>query len=72
MDISILFNYLAGLNPVIPIGLGIAGGIVMLAQGVVLLTPSKKDDEAWAKIKAVPILGAALDALTAFAPFKKK
>ena len=48
------------------------GMLVIVGQVVVVATPTKKDDEAWAKIKAVPILGSVLAALEHFAPIQKK
>ena len=50
----------------------VLGTLVVLGQVVVPLTPSTKDDDAWAKLLAVPVLGKVLLALVAFAPIQKK
>jgi hypothetical protein len=48
------------------------GALVVLAEVVVLVTPSKSDDAKWAKIKAVPVFGKVLAFLASKAPIKKK
>lgn len=50
----------------------VLGCVVVIAQVVVALTPTKKDDAAWDKIHSIPLLGKFLDALTKFAPLQKK
>lgn len=52
--------------------LGWLGVLVVLGQGVVLMTPTKKDDEALAKAHKIPVLGDLLKAIAAFAPIQKK
>lgn len=48
------------------------GGLLALAQIVVLITPSKEDDAFVEKVKAIPVLGQILLFLESFAPFQKK
>lgn len=67
-----LVAFLAGLHPVVSIVLMVLGVLVVIAQTVVAITPSKADDAAWEKIKAIPFLGAVLSAVAAMAPIQKK
>ena len=48
------------------------GTLVIVAQAVVVMTPSHKDDEAWEKILNIPVLGNLLKALSKLAPIQKK
>ena len=48
------------------------GGLVVIGQAVVIITPSKADDEAWAKIERMPVLGMVLKVLASFAPIQKR
>jgi len=48
------------------------GSAVLVAQVVVVLTPSKKDDAVLEKAKKIPVLGKLLELLVEMAPFKKK
>lgn len=48
------------------------GGLVVLAQIVVAITPSKDDDAFVAKVKSIPILGQVIALIEAFAPLQKK
>lgn len=52
--------------------LPVAGLLVFVAQALVIITPSKSDDAAWDKLKAVPVLGVVLSLLLNFAPIQKK
>jgi hypothetical protein len=72
MDIGYLFTLLAGLHPAVQVSLAALGGLVVLGQAIVILTPSKADDEAVSKIEAMPIVGPVVKALAAFAPIQKK
>lgn len=72
MDVAMLLHYLAAQFPLMGSVLVILGLLVVVGQAVVVITPSKKDDEAWAKLKALPLIGPLLDALSAFAPLQKK
>lgn len=67
-----LVAFLAGLHPVVAVVLVVLGTLVVIAQAIVAITPSKADDLAWEKIKAIPFLGAVLSALAAMAPIQKK
>jgi len=63
------------LNALGPIGLVIAsalGGLVVIGQAVVTITPSTADDAAWEKLMSIPILGGILKAIASFAPIQKK
>jgi hypothetical protein len=72
MDIGALILMLAGNSPVVVLILQILGILVIAGQAVVVLTPSKADDEAWEKIKGIPVLGALVSALSNFAPIQRK
>jgi len=57
--------------PAISLPFAVIGGIVVLAQVIILITPSKKDDEALEKVmQGIP--GRILSAFTAFAPIQVK
>lgn len=72
MDVSAILLLLAGKFPIVALVLGVLGVLVVAGQAVVILTPTKSDDEAWAKIKAVPLLGVLIAAIAEFAPLQKK
>lgn len=63
---------LVGFSPVVALIVGILGTLVVIAQVIIPLTPTKKDDEAWEKIKGIPVLGQLLSILTNFAVIQKK
>lgn len=67
-----LLMMLAALHPAIPLVLAALGGLVVLGQAYVVLTPSQNDDAWVAKLEAMPIIGSLLQALRAFAPIQKK
>ena len=48
------------------------GSAIVVAEVVVLLTPSSSDNEAWAKIKAIPVLGSFISAITKFSVIASK
>ena len=49
------------------------GAVVVVLIGLVIgLTPSKKDDAAWEKVNAWPIVGPFLKWLMSKSPFQKK
>lgn len=48
------------------------GGLVVLGQVIVAITPSKSDDAFLAKLQEKPIIGHLLKALMSFAPIQKK
>jgi len=64
--------FLVGLHPAIPVVLAALGGLVVLGQAYVIMTPTKEDDAWFAKLETVPVLGQLLKALTAFAPVQRK
>lgn len=71
-DWGLILSYLAATWPFIQPALIWLGLLVVAGQVVVLLTPTKKDDAAWAKLHAIPVLGRLLAALAAFAPIQRK
>lgn len=48
------------------------GALIVVAEVVVALTPSTKDDEFWGKVKAFPIVGGLVAAIAKMAPIQKK
>lgn len=62
---------LAAKVPVVALILGILGALVILAQMVVLLTPTKKDDEFLAAVEKNSFGAIALKVLKSFAPYQK-
>ena len=72
MDGDVILNFLVGLHPVLPTVLGWVGFVAVVFIGVVSLSPWKGDDEALAKVKAMPVVGSILAALIKFSPFKPK
>jgi len=71
MELSIISGLVAQFPWLASVAM-ILGSLVVIGQIVVSLTPSKADDEAWAKIMNIPLLGAVLQALTNFAVIQKK
>lgn len=72
LDAISVINFLVGLSPVALLVASILGTLVVLGQAIVILTPSKSDDEAWANLMAIPVLGSVLSALANFAVIQKK
>lgn len=56
----------------VSIVLAVLGTLVIVGQGIVIITPTKKDDAIMAKIKAIPVIGDLLIFIERFAIFKKK
>jgi len=50
----------------------ILGGLVVIGQTYVALSPSKNDDAWLAKLEEKPMIGPILKAIRAFAPIQKK
>lgn len=71
-DVSKFLADLALKAPWVPIVLGSLGALVVVAQMVVVITPSKKDDEILGKIESNSVGKFFLDLLLKFAPFPKK
>lgn len=63
MDLTPIMQSIAAANPIVLAVFGVLGTLVVLGQVVVAMTPSKADDAAWEKIKAVPFLGPIIAAL---------
>lgn len=72
MEYVDLINALVAKVPVLGMVLMALGALVVLGQVIVALTPSQADDEAVAKVFAIPVLGAILKAIASFAPIQKK
>lgn len=72
MDASLILAWLSGLSPIVPVVLAALGALVVLGQAYVALTPSQSDDAFYAKLEAIPLLGAILKALVAFAPIQRR
>lgn len=72
MDIESILMILMAKWPVVGFIVMILGVLVVAGQALVVLTPTKKDDIAWEKIKAIPVLGQLISAIVAFAPIQKK
>jgi hypothetical protein len=68
MDFAFIFQFLAGLHPVVPVILLAFGSLVVVGQFIVLATPGKSDDAVVARLKALPLVGNLLLALAKFAP----
>lgn len=65
-------SFLMGINPWVAMVLVIVGSLIVVAEAVVVITPTLEDDEAWAKIKAIPVLGGFIAAIAKLAPIQKK
>lgn len=76
MDLGLLIqmalDYLVANVPYAVLGLSILGSLVVIGQGVVVVTPSQSDDAWLEKLKQHKILGPVLILLAKFAPFQKK
>ncbi|MBK9496889.1 MAG: hypothetical protein IPO08_20915 [Xanthomonadales bacterium] len=71
MELALL-NSLVAAVPGLSVILMALGTLVVIGQVIVVATPSKSDDEAWEKIKSVPLIGGIISALANFAPISKK
>lgn len=58
--------------PALALIIGALGSLVVVGQAVVIITPSKKDDEILDKLEKHSILGSILNVLKSFAPIQKK
>jgi hypothetical protein len=72
MDFIVIAQMLVAKFPITGMILSILGGLVIMGQVIVAMTPSKSDDEKWEAIKAKPVIGPILSALANFAPIQKK
>ena len=68
---EILVAELIAKYPVLLVVLTVLGLLVVLAQVIVFITPSKKDDELLAKIEANPIGKKLVNLFVSFAPIQK-
>ncbi len=67
-----VIGFISNLHPIAALVLVFLGLLVVVAEAVVILTPTTKDDEFWGKVKAIPVLGPVLAALAKLAPIQKK
>ena len=72
MSLQDVIAYLMGAHPIAFYIVSGLGGLIVVAEVVVILTPSKDDDLVWGRIKSIPILGSVISALAELAPIKKK
>jgi hypothetical protein len=72
MELDVILDLIVKQFPAISGVLIILGSLVVLGQIVVVFTPSTKDDAAWAKIEAMPVIGMLLKAVTKFSIIQKK
>lgn len=72
MDFSLALAWLSSLHPLVPLVLAGLGGLVVLGQTYVALTPSQNDDAWYAALEAKPFVGPLLKSLKAFAPIQRK
>lgn len=72
MDFMPVLAGFAAQYPIVAMVLAALGSLVIIGQAVVALTPSKSDDAAWEALKAKPIIGPILAALSSFAVIQKK
>lgn len=72
MDYAAILQGLVAKWPILALIFMVLGTLLVIGQAVVPLTPTKKDDAAWEKIKGVPVLGHFLAALELFAIIHKK
>lgn len=58
-------------NPLVHLILVVLGILVVTGQALVAITPTTADDEFWAKVKSLPLIGQLIVMLANFAPFHK-
>jgi hypothetical protein len=72
MDMEVILQMIVAKVPVAGAVLMALGGLVVVAQVYIALSPSKDDDALLQKAEGVPVLGALLKALKSFAPIQRK
>lgn len=72
MELGDILNLIIGAVPAARYVLMALGGLVVLGQVYVALTPNQDDDAWFAKLENVTILGAFIRAIKAFAPIQRK
>lgn len=72
MDMSLILEWVKSLAPVAGIILQVLGTLVVVASIVVKATQSQSDDEAFARVKALPIIGSLVVALERFSIIERK
>ncbi len=71
-DFDFLYALIVAKFPIAVFVLAAVGMLIVLAQAIVVLTPSQADDAAWEKIKAIPFLGSFIAWAASKAPIQKK
>lgn len=72
MDLDFIFSWLVSQFPLAGTILQVLGALVVLGYSYVLITPTQTDDAWFAKLEAIPLLGAVLKAIKAFSPIQRK
>lgn len=72
IPMEMLIPVLANYHPMIPVVLAILGGLVVLGQAYIAITPTEKDDAWYASLEAKPVIGQVLKVLKSFAPVQRK
>lgn len=72
IPMEMLIPLLAGYHPMIPVVLAVLGGLVILGQAYVALTPTESDDAWFSALEQKPVLGQILKVLKSFAPVQRK
>ena len=72
MDLSLIIPGLILRFPIIGSVLTVLGMLVVLGQAYVAITPTQNDDAWFAKLEAIPLLGAIIKFAASFAPIQRK
>lgn len=72
VESTALLTWLTTLSPWVTTALAVLGGLVILGQTYVALTPTQKDDAWWAKMEATPLVGWILKGVRSFSPIQRK
>lgn len=72
MNLDVIFQWLAGLNPIVSLVLHILGTLVVLGTVYVKLTPSVADDAWFVKLENMPIVGLIFQELINFSYVQRK
>lgn len=72
MELGDILNLIVNAMPAARYLLMGLGGLVVLGQVYVALTPNQDDDAWFARLEGVPVVGALIRAVKAFAPIQRK
>jgi amino acid permease len=72
MEFAPILAWLSSLHPLVPVALAALGGLVVLGQAYVAITPTQDDDKWFAKLESIPLVGTVLLAIKSFAPIQRK